>query len=54
MSLRAWFAGQTLSGIMAGNYNATKGMTADNAHVVIAEMSVKLADALIAELNKEQ
>jgi hypothetical protein len=48
MSLRAYFAGQALSGILA---NTT---AVDLSEGSVAKASVTLADALIAELNKTQ
>lgn len=47
MSLRAYFAGQALAGLLAGHkHDDSDGET-------VAEDAVGIADALIAELNKE-
>lgn len=50
MTLRQWYAGQALSGFIAGDayrYKSGEGRR------LLAGDAVKLADALIAELDKE-
>lgn len=48
MNLRTWLAGRAMQGITS----RTEGMIVGN-YAAIAEMAVKLADALIAELQED-
>jgi hypothetical protein len=55
MSLRAYFAGQAMQGILTAVTNAHlhyKGSTPSDQ--IVAQWAVEAADALIAELNKTQ
>jgi hypothetical protein len=54
MSLRAYFAGQALQGWLASYSPELQHPAADDCERWVAELSVKMADALIAELNKTQ
>jgi len=49
MSLRAWLAGQSLSGIIAADVVATQKWDTKN----VAGEAVRLADAVLAELTKQ-
>jgi hypothetical protein len=48
MTLRDWFAGQALSGLLA-KYN----LNAPSDQNTLAQMSYELADAMLAERSKE-
>lgn len=55
MSLRSYFAGQAMQGILTAVTNAHlhyKGSTPSDQ--IVAQWAVEAADALIAELNKTQ
>ncbi len=52
MSLRAYFAGQALQGWLASYSPEIQHPAADDCERWLAELSVKMADAMIAELNK--
>jgi hypothetical protein len=54
MSLRAYFAGQALTGIIQAATNAHYTRNASSPDEVLAKWAVEIADALIAELNKTQ
>ena len=49
LTLRQYFAGLAMQGYISADYTANSGMPFDS----MAEWSVKMADYLIAELNKE-
>ena len=51
MSLRAYFAGQALQGILAGALADGSRITED-AFNPLARNAIRFADTLIAELNK--
>lgn len=50
MTLRQWYAGQALAGILGG-YMANSRMSARPPEV-LANMALRLADAMIAELER--
>lgn len=60
MSLRDWFAGQALVGILAhqvtrcDKYSGRADFTASISYDVASEMAYSYADAMLAERNKEQ
>ncbi len=57
MSLRAWLAGQALIGLLSTNQAITMNPDGDKKTTFrsedFAEMSVFMADAMLAELEKE-
>lgn len=50
MTLRDWFAGQALAGLLSGNQKFS--VTDDQLHDAIALASMRLADAMLAERQK--
>ena len=54
MSLRDWFAGQALMGWLANRPNAAELPTDVSVPEVLARLSYGLADAMIAERQKER
>lgn len=53
MSLRAWLAGQALQGLASQHLSFGINQTSCSPWSWVAEQSVKAADALIAELEKQ-
>ena len=54
MSLRDWFAGQALQGWMAGYEDDTPHPASDDCEKSVAELSYKMADAMIAARNGKE
>ena len=50
MTLRDWFAGQIISGIVASNF--TSSLPAEEAADTAAEMAYYLADAMLKERDR--
>lgn len=51
MTLRQWYAGKALQGYLS---SCNPGLPSDHAAAVIAEQAFKLADAMLAEDQKER
>jgi hypothetical protein len=56
MSLRAYFAGQALAGLLASGAFRTEGLRVgyEHAPLCLADDAIRCAKALIAQLEKEQ
>ena len=48
MSLRDWFAGQALAGILASNARATVGPDMERITAMVADVAYRTADAMLA------
>lgn len=52
LSIRDWFAGMALQGLLAANPQATPNMTEDNVDRLIANECYKTADAMLKARNE--
>ena len=52
MTLRDYFAGQALAGIMANNSLLVAANQDDNVKTIVAEMAYETADAMLAERER--